>query len=76
MTSKAVNVGTPGHIDHGASAGASELKAMLSGPKSQYVHGWSGFNRTCAMCGTVKSVKYDFDGKEYCNLCILAVSFK
>ena len=29
MTSKAVNAGIPGHIDRGASAGVSELEAML-----------------------------------------------
>ena len=29
MTDKTVNVGTPGHIDHGASAGVSELEAMV-----------------------------------------------
>jgi len=29
MTSKAVNVGTPGHIDHGAPSGVSELKGVV-----------------------------------------------
>jgi hypothetical protein len=47
MTNKAVNVGTPGHIDHGASAGVSELKAMLSTNHSCYgmVDGFAGETR-------------------------------
>jgi len=59
-----------------ATKGPSDSKAMLAGPCTQYVPGWQRFSRTCAMCGTNKSVKYDYDGKEYCNLCILSVSFK
>lgn len=30
MTNKAMNVGAPGHIDHGTPPGASELKALLA----------------------------------------------
>lgn len=28
-------------------------------------------DRRCCVCGEKRSVKYDFMGKQYCNLCIV-----
>ena len=35
------------------------------------VHDWHKQNRTCCVCGGKRSVKYDFNDRHYCNLCIL-----
>lgn len=38
-----------------------------------HIHNWKELDRTCSKCETKKSVKYDFNGKQYCNFCILSV---
>jgi len=35
---------------------------------------WWEKNITCAKCGTTKSVKYEMNGKTYCNGCVLLES--
>ena len=48
MTDKAINVGTPGHIDHGTPQGASELKAMLERIHDDFL---SALHETSGICG-------------------------
>lgn len=35
---------------------------------------WFEKDLTCAHCGETRSVKYEMDGKTYCNRCILPLS--
>lgn len=41
-----------------------------------YVHDWDTGTRQCATCGTASSVKYDCDGKQYCNICVLQLAHR
>ena len=47
MTDKAINVGTPGHIDHGAPQGASELKELLDAVKAIRASDCGAWQKDC-----------------------------
>jgi transcription elongation factor Elf1 len=37
---------------------------------------WLEKDLTCARCGETRSVKYEMNGKTYCNICILSLSIR
>lgn len=39
----------------------------------KYISNWQNKDLVCACCGNTKSVKYEYNGKTYCNGCILRV---
>jgi len=47
-----------------------EVKGMYFNPISS----WWVKDLVCVKCGTTKSVKYEMNGKTYCNVCVLPES--
>lgn len=35
------------------------------------ISNWQDKNLICACCGSTKSVKYEYNSKNYCNRCVL-----
>lgn len=38
----------------------------------KFLSGWQQMKLVCSECGSDKSVKYEHEGKHFCNLCILS----
>lgn len=54
--------------------GFRECADMECDTSIMYVHGWENCNRKCSKCATTSSVKYDRDGEQYCNICVLLLA--
>ncbi len=58
------------------SGGSLAERRSIVGKNMEYIPEWQKKKLICSNCGTDKSVKYSFNGKNYCNLCIIKASDK